>query len=234
MFGKPVSGSKSVGSALLKEFDPETSIVTLANGQTANIHKLAEEIVRDYPRGFVFQTAVAQDPEISAVIGDALGCVRVVTIMDEGGPRVLYALWKIPAPAAMSDNFWQKGSMLAEIDHETGVIKQVRRGVGLSAEVIETHPVSGKPLAGYQIPGWTELTDLATAAHRISPENGVLGWDIGLGQDGPTVIECNSNPFHTLYQIATGRGIKNPDFAPAFERIFERNEKIMAALKGKV
>lgn len=233
IFGKPVSGSKSVGSALLRGFDPETSIITLGNGRTANVYKLADEIVRDYPRGFVFQNAVLQDSDVSAVIGEALGCLRVVTVMEEGAPRVLYAVWKIPAPDAMSDNFWQSGSMLGDVDIATGTIRQVRRGTGLKTEMIETHPESGKTLPGFQIPRWAEVEELAKAAHAISPENGVLGWDIGLSKDGPVIIECNSNPFHALYQMATGRGILNEDFKPAIDAIIARNDKILKALSKK-
>lgn len=228
IFGKPVSGSKSVGSALLKSFDPETSIVTLGNGRTANVYKLAEEIVRDYPRGFVFQDAVIQDEEVSEVIGTALGCLRVVTTMEDNTPKVLYSVWKIPAPTAMSDNFWQSGSMLGDVDIETGCVRQVRRGTGLKTENIEVHPESGKALVGFQFPGWPEVTELAKSAHAISPENGVLGWDIGLSENGPVIIECNSNPFHTLYQLATGRGILNEEFKPVFDRIIEHNEKLLA------
>lgn len=231
VFGKPVSGSKSVGSALFQSFDPETKIVTLGNGRTANVYKLAEEIVRDYPRGFVFQTAVAQDPGVSALIGEALGCLRVVTAMEETGPRVLYAVWKIPAPDAMSDNFWQSGSMLGEVDTANGKVVQVRRGTGLKTEAVETHPTSGKPILGFEIPRWAEVQDLAKAAHAISPENGVLGWDIGLSDKGPVIIECNSNPFHTLYQLASGRGILNDEFKPVLDGIIARNDAILKTLK---
>lgn len=232
IFAKPISGSKSVGSALLAKFDPETSIVTLGNGRTGNVYRLAEEIVRDYPRGFVFEAAVTQHKDVTKLIGKALGCLRVVTVMDEGAPRVLYALWKIPAPDAMSDNFWQKGSMLGEIDIADGSLKQVRRGSGLQSEVIEAHPVSGIAFEGYRIPNWDKVQELATAAHRISPENGVLGWDIGISKDGPVVVECNTNPFHSLYQQATGRGVLNADFKPVFEKITARNAKILAAIKA--
>ncbi len=230
IFGKPVSGSKSVGSALFKEFDPETSLITLGNGRTANLYKLSEEIVRDYPRGFVFQDAVQQDETVSDVIGNALGCLRVVTVMKESTPSVLYSVWKIPAPDAMSDNFWQSGSMLGEVDVDTGRVCQVRRGTGLKTENLEVHPESGKAMVGFEIPRWSEVVDLAKAAHAISPENGVLGWDIGLAQDGPVVIECNSNPFHSLYQLATGKGVLNGEFKPVFDKIIDRNKDILSAL----
>jgi len=56
----------------------------------------------------------------------------------------------------------------------------------------------------------------------MMPEMGVFGWDIGMAQDGPLVIEANVNPYHPIYQLATGRGIKNPDFWPQLEAVIKR------------
>ncbi|MCY4181039.1 MAG: hypothetical protein OXD48_12355, partial [Litoreibacter sp.] len=141
------------------------------------------------------------------------------TIAEDGQARPLYALWKLPAPGAMSDNFWQAGSMLAELDLATGTVKQVRCGKGVDMELVDTHPQTGKALTGFEIPHFKAALDLAVAAHGLAIDNGVLGFDIGIAQDGPVVIEGNTNPFHMLYQLATGRGALNAEFAPVFDRI---------------
>ena len=49
-----------------------------------------------------------------------------------------------------------------------------------------------------------------------------MGWDIGMGEDGPLIVECNMAPFHTLYQLSTGEGLLNPKLKPIFERIAAR------------
>ncbi len=233
IFGKPAQGSKSVGSVRIEALDPETRMITLGNGNSVGVRTLSEEIFNDFPRGYVFQSVVVQHSDLSAVAGTALGTIRVVTLASDDGPNVLYALWKIPAPDAMSDNFWQKGSMLAELNVETGNIVQVRRGSGMSVEQMTTHPSSDVAFDQVQIPLWDEVMALAKKAHSLSPENGILGWDIGVTQDGPVIIECNTNPFHSLYQIATGRGILNDEFAARFEPVLKRNEAITAQQKAR-
>ncbi|WP_342078077.1 sugar-transfer associated ATP-grasp domain-containing protein [Yoonia sp. SS1-5] len=219
VFGKPVEGSKSVGSALFQSHDPETGLITFGNGQTHDAAALAKEIFDDYPEGYLLQDAVTQHGDMRALAGDAVGSVRMVTVHDATGAHVLYTLWKIPSPAAMSDNFWQDGSMLAHIDANAGKVTQCRRGVGLNAEDIETHPVSAQPIVGFKLPHWEAARKLVMDTHSVFPDLGVIGWDVGISADGPVIIEGNLNPFHTLYQIATGRGVNNPEFVAVFDQI---------------
>ena len=221
MFGKPAEGSGSAGSAMILACD--AGRVTLGNGAEHDLKSFAAEVVADFPGGYLFQDLVEQHPDLSRVAGRALGTVRMVTVNDGSGPVLLYAVWKLPSPDAMSDNFWQEGSMLAPIDVSTGIATGCRRGVGPTAQDIAAHPVSGLAVVGLAMPDWAAARDLAQRAHAAFPEAGCLGWDMGLGAGGPVIIECNTNPFHTLYQIATGRGLMNGDLAPTIRRALGRD-----------
>ena len=165
--------------------------------------------------------------------GQAVGSIRVVTTQDEGMPSCLYALWKIPSPKAMSDNYWQPGSMLAEIDKSNGRLIQCRRGSGPSQEMLEQHPVSGAVFSELQIPHWDEVLRITSEAHSMLPKFGVIGWDIAITDDGPLIIESNANPHHMLYQLATGRGIHNPEFKPVFDRVAARAKANLKELKKR-
>ena len=160
-----------------------------------------------------------------------------MTVNENGTARPLYAVWKIPSPKAMSDNFWQDGSMIGAIDIETGEILRARTGSGLKGQDIETHPVSGKRLVGFQLPCFQDALALACQAHDVFPEFGILGFDMAITADGPAVVECNDNPFHTLFQIANQRGIRNADFLPVFEKVTKRSAEALAkqrkSLKAK-
>ena len=203
------------------------NLVTMGNGRAFDIDAFAEEVMTDYPDGFAFQSAVEQHPDVTALAGSAVGTMRVVTVIEDGTPRVLYAVWKIPSPSAMSDNFWQSGSMLGAVDHVTGKVSHAITGAGLERQILEQHPVSGKSFTGFQVPHWDEITKTACEGHALFPEFGVFGWDIAVGKDGPVIIECNANPFHTLYQLAHDRGVNNPDFAPVFDRVETRAQGIL-------
>lgn len=227
VFAKPLEGSKSVGSALLTGIDAAKGLIEMGNGRAFDLAAFAEEVIADYPEGFTFQSAVQQHSAITALAGQAVGTMRVVTVIEKGAPRVLYAVWKIPSPKAMSDNFWQSGSMLGAVDAGTGKVSHAIAGSGLERQILEQHPVSGKSFAGFQVPHWDKVTDVACQGHSMFPEFGVFGWDIAVGQDGPVIIECNANPFHTLYQLAHDRGIKNEEFAPVFDAVSARTEALL-------
>lgn len=233
LFAKPEVGSGSVGSALIQARDADTDTLHLSNGSTIAVSAFANEVLEDYGEGFILQSAVIQHPDLVAMAGQAVGTIRVVTVIEDDAPRILYTLWKIPAPSAMSDNYWQDGSMLAEIDAGTGALKQCRRGAGPDQEVIETHPVSGLSFGDFTMPHWDELVRMTTQAHAILPEFGVFGWDIAMTGDGPLIIECNANPHHMLYQLATGNGIYNAAFEPVLDRVAARAQRLLEDIRDK-
>lgn len=207
VFAKPCSGFGSHGSASLHGLDGDELI--LGNGRKVDLEAFSHEIFRDYPDGFVFQTALQQHQTLSNVAGPAVGTLRVVTVRDSPDPQVLYTVWKMPAPDAMSDNYWQDGSIVAAVD-EGGRLGRCHTGSGLTSRWIDRHPVSGAEFAGLQIPHWDEIQKMARDGHALFPEFGIVGWDIAVTPDGPTVIECNDIPYHGLYQLAFGRGFCNP------------------------
>ncbi|WP_299375245.1 sugar-transfer associated ATP-grasp domain-containing protein [uncultured Tateyamaria sp.] len=229
LFAKPCEGAGSVGSALIE--GREGDMLRLAKGQMIDLAAFATEIVDDYPEGFILQSAVQQHADMAAMTGAAVGTLRVVTTRDDTGIAPLYTVWKIPSPRAMSDNFWQSGSMVALIDDDSGQVRRCNIGSGPAAEWLDHHPVTQLPFAGHQIPHWDKVIDTATRAHGLFPEFGLVGWDIAVGPDGPVIIECNDNPFHVLWQLAAGQGIRNDRFMPRFDAAAARSEAI---LRGRV
>lgn len=233
LFAKPVNGSRAVGTALFTGIDRERGVLKLAKGGEVTLDELVQTILADYPDGYMFQSKVEQHPMIERFAGHAVSTVRLVTIIDDEMPRPLYAIWKIPSPTAMSDNFWQSGSMLCALDLETGTAQSCRVGKGPDTRMIEAHPVSGEKIVGTTLPYWRTTMDFACAMHAVYPDNGLLGWDIAMGPEGPVLIECNANPGHEFYQLSTGRGALNPEMKAVFDKAAARSARIMAERKAK-
>lgn len=228
LFGKPKDFFGSYGSALIRGLDGDR--VVLGNGKYVDINAFCRELISDYGSGYLLQSALQQHEDMKAVTGEAVGSLRIVTVREETMPHVLYSSWKIPAPSAMSDNFWQDGSMIAPIDVATGQAGQAWVGTGLESRTIDTHPVSGAPITGAQLPHWQEACRVAREVHAMLPEAGVIGWDVAISPEGPRIIECNTNPFHTLYQMAHRRGVRNADFMPVFKRVAAHSKEMLASL----
>ncbi|MBC7477967.1 MAG: hypothetical protein H7317_07710 [Pseudorhodobacter sp.] len=232
LFGKPVQGYGAFGSVLIRRLDG--MIATLGNGQTISVSKLADEVVAHQTYGYMFQDAVTSHPAVATLTGSqALSTIRVVTVNHSDTPEILYTVWKLPAPTAMSDNFWQKGSLIALVEPTSGLVQKIRYGAGLDTQWVQTHPVTGAHLQGATLPCWQSVLDLALAAHATVPDNGILGWDIAITAQGAVLIECNENTGHGLYQLASGRGILNADFLPTFDKITARNTRILQAFASK-
>ncbi len=230
LFGKPCVGAASVGSVLLHGV--ARGRLVLGNGRRADPDAFCREIFEDYPEGFILQSALRQHDDMARIIGTAVGTLRIVTVRDEAQPRPLYTVWKIPSPSAMSDNFWQAGSMVAQVGDD-GRVGRCRRGTGLDGHWIEAHPATGQRFDGVRIPHWQAALDLASRAHALFPEFGIIGWDMAITPDGPAIIEANDNPFHVLWQLANGRGIRNGDFMPALDAAAARSQAILARKVAK-
>ena len=231
LFGKPHHGSLSEGSVRLTGC--ESGTLHIANGDSQPAADFAAEVMARYPGGFILQTALDPHPDMAAIAGPAIGCIRVVTVNDGTGPAPAYAVWKLPAPRAMSDNFWQAGSLLAHLDLSTGSVTRCVIGTGLDQQEAATHPVSGAPIVGATMPHWDDTLRIACDAHAVFPEFGICGFDIAVTEDGPKVLECNDNPSHNLYQIGAGQGLLSPDLAPVWDRVTERQAKQLKRLQGK-
>ena len=226
LFGKPCEGRGSVGSAMLTGI--EDGQIIMGNGERCDLLAFCTEVFVDYPEGFIFQSALQQHQTLSDVAGPAIGTIRVVTVRDSDSARVLYSVWKIPSPQAMSDNFWQSGSMLAQVD-DHGQVGKAWVGTGLDGRFIDIHPVSQTRFDAVQVPDWHRVQKIASDAHALFPEFGIIGWDIGITPNGPVIIEANDNPYHALWQMPEGRGIGNSDFMPVFDQAAQKSQDILQA-----
>jgi len=128
---------------------------------------------------------------LSGAKADVLTTVRMVTgINEQGEPELVSSTFKIGVKQKIADNV-HFGGLAAPVDVETGEL-----GFGVSTEPlkqpVEPHPTTGAPIRGRKLPLWEEARDLVKRAHVAVPEMLFIGWDVGLTEDGPVLIEGNS------------------------------------------
>ena len=234
IFGKPAKGCQARGTVRINGIDRQTGMATLATGQAVLVSTLAAEMAQNAEYGYIFQDVVAQHSAITALIGSQnVSTLRLVTVVRDRQPELLYAVWKLGSAQAMSDNFWQKGSLIAHVDAQTGRVLTCRHGSGTATDWVNDHPVTGQPIVGQIVPNFAKAVALALEAHGAFPVNGVLGWDIALTDSGACLIECNENTGHALYQYAADRGVMNADFQLVFTAIMARNAGMEQANAAK-
>jgi len=223
LFAKPVFGSRSLGGVSI--VDSAQGLVTLGDGRQVDAADLANEIVENYGKGYLFQALLVQPPEIERIVGKTAATIRVVTVQSKKGPQVLYSIWKHPKKGAMIDSGSTGGSAVALIDLETGRISRCQQGYCLDGGPIENSFTTGVPIIGFQIPHWDEIRRLAASAHNLFADHGVLGWDFVITTEGPIINEVNANPLHFTYQRAADRGFMNADIAPVIEQSLQEMER---------
>ena len=96
------------------------------------------------------------------------------------------------------DNMENSG-LACPIDQETGKIC----GVAHTSKLInyDTHPYTGIPLIGYQLPYVKEAIEMCKCAALEVPQIKYVGWDVCIMPDGPAIIEGNDFPGYDFYQL---------------------------------
>jgi hypothetical protein len=202
----------------LQACDAKAGTVTAVNGDVFPVDAVVEAITANFRDGFMFQPLHGTPAGLAAVIGPRLSTVRVVTVQSDDGPRVHKAVWKIPAAGNVADNYWRPGNLLAALDIDTGAIRSASCGVGLAFAPVATHPDTGADLAGVAVPRWDEVCAVAVAGARTLPHFGLVGWDIGISEQGPVIVEANEAPDLTLIQIAERTGANDADMQALLRR----------------
>lgn len=183
---KPVGGLGGKGFALL-DF--------AAWDQGADAFALFLAGLRDRSRGdWIVQPRIEGHPAIADLALDALSTARLTTMRDErGGLEIVTATFRFAGRAAAIVDNLAGGGLMAPIDIQTGRLGSAC--YGRRPESLECHPATGAAIAGRTLPNWTATRQLALDAHhRAFPEYSMVGWDVGIGRDGPLLIEGNGKP----------------------------------------
>lgn len=184
IIAKPVDGTCGKGVEKLSKKDFETT-----DAMYDHIASQGNYILEDY---------VIQHPAISAIYPYSVNTQRIVTVLTEGVPHIVYSYIRIGNGGAVVDNI-NSGGMCAPIDIDTGVIQYP--AYDKDEITYDVHPMTGKKITGFQIPFWKEAVDMCLEAATKVPQIGYIGWDICITPDGPLMIEGNNYPGHDFLQL---------------------------------
>lgn len=216
LFAKPAYSQQGYGSAYLAGFDPATDRLSLLDGETlpldAFLKRIDTPVDPRYHRpecGFLFQRPLALAPEILELTEWPAICgVRIVCLNGPDGVQPIRAIWKIAVPPNHVDNFslGKYGNLLANVDLETGEISRVINGFWPETRVLSSHPVSGKSLVGFRLPGWDRILDACHTGGAVFPLMKIHHWDFAITSDGPKILELNDLGSTEFLQVH-GRGL---------------------------
>ncbi len=147
----------------------------------------------------LIEDCLAQHEDLSAIYPHSINTLRIVTVIDRNGqPQVVYAFIRIGNGGRFVDNI-NAGGMAAPIELESGVIQYA--AFDKDSNYYDTHPATGSPIVGRQIPCWQESLEICKQAATMVEGLGYVGWDIAVTPDGPVLIEGNHFPGHDILQM---------------------------------
>lgn len=152
-------------------------------------------------------------PLLEIMSPHGLGTVRAVTCVSGEQVRLLAASLRIPVGANDADNFLHgaSGNLVAGIDSGTGrlmpALGSARRDWPEIVPV-ERHPETGNLIEGFRLPFWAELVDLVSRGQRAFTGLRTIGWDVGITEAGPVLVEGNGAYDTDLLQISHDRGFR--------------------------
>lgn len=137
----------------------------------------------------LLEEIIDQSDEMSKFHEASANAVRITTVKVFGKVHVFYPWLKV----GMNGDFAtcaNRGSVLAGIDAETGVINSNGKGEYLQEFAI--HPNSGVVFKGFKIPDWQDLVDLVKEMALSLEQFNYVGWDMVHTKDkGWSVMEAN-------------------------------------------
>lgn len=161
----------------------------------------------------ILEEPIRQHESMTKAFGHGVSAIRIVAARDATRVLHLYAVAYLASPETASGvvNI-HVGALVTQVDISTGSLM----GPALAKDGhrrLTSHPSTGVVFDGFRIPYWERALQLVERAMYLCPEARIIGWDIGIAEDQPVLIEGNSDP--GTYQYAqhraygTGRGLRS-------------------------
>ena len=149
---------------------------------------------------------VKQNKEINRLCKESVNTIRIMTFAYNGKSEIVYAAMRIGNGINDVDNFHQ-GGMGCKIDLDKGIL--IGDAYDKDLNHFKVHPKSKVKFDGFKIPYWEEAKKLVLDASKVNNNIHMVGWDVAITDDGPTLIEGNRRPGFDLIQVLSKRGRKD-------------------------
>ena len=198
IIAKPIDGTH--GDGIMKIKPDKGTYKKLIKGES--------RLIEDY---------IIQDKGMDKLNPSSINTLRIVTLYDQGVSSIVCTYLRV-GNHKIVDNF-NNGGMVVPINTDTGIIEY--KAIDKAGNIYEKHPETGTKFIGFKIPQFEEAKKMCMEASKVIPEVGYVGWDVGISNKGPCLIEGNDYPGHDIYNLpihrTNGIGVY-PDFLKRMER----------------
>lgn len=221
VFIKPIHGTYGRGTFCLRECLGGGEGYLDFRGLVVGQDELMSACRKEKFGGMLFQERLVQHPEVAAIVGTTISCVRVMVALGIGDfPQVVLAFWKIGREKNITDNFCmgESGNLLASINVESGTVERVITGFWPNGIEFQEHPDTGAQLVGAHLPHWSEALSLCCRAAELFPGLRLQHWDVAFSERGPVLMELNTEADLGVPQYLGGKAF----LTDAIEALMDR------------
>ncbi|MEO1574229.1 MAG: alpha-L-glutamate ligase-like protein [Pseudomonadota bacterium] len=202
---KPARGSGGDGIVVIKDVSPkglrrhDGRIMSFGEARYhASTTLSGQYSLAGIPDQMMIEYRVRFDPLFERVAYQGIPDIRIIVF--QGYP--VMSMVRLPTRLSDGKANLHQGAIGVGIDIASGTTRSGSWGNDLVTE----HPDTGYAIAGLEIPGWSEILNLAARCHDITGL-GYLGVDIVLDKNrGPLILELNARPGLNI-QIANACGL---------------------------
>jgi hypothetical protein len=239
IFTKPTNMMCSLGVANIERYDSSDDTIVTKLGRHVKVGEFADQVEKFAEKGYLFQTRLEPHPQVAQVVGDQISTVRMFVLIDDQGPTLLRAAWKIPSGVSVADNFWRSGNMLGGLDVETGEVLRVLRRTPTGSEQVFSHPKTEMCFRGLKFPQWDAMRATVMQGAAAMPTCHFQGWDVALTDRGPVLVEVEGDGGDPIMeQLCFDTGLLEGRYLAftkqAIESRKERKKKAKARLRTRL
>lgn len=204
---KPIAGTYGRGVIEISGCDEKGNLLGKSGDVLAD-DELSSLLENPHFGGALVQKKLKNHPALRELVGDTLSTVRmIVCIAEDKTPHLAAVFWKVARGCNVTDNFARgvTGNMLAGIDLASGAVLGLHSGLWPAGAMLTHHPETGKPVSEFNLPDWARARELVLMAARELPGLRLQGWDVALTDDGPLLLEVNTEISLEYVQFLTGK-----------------------------
>lgn len=208
LFFKPADGSLGEGAMAIGSSSPQMGKwERIPDRAPVTVDDVIRHLVADGVLGrFLIQRRLKPHNALAQIVPDVCPTARVMTLNSANGVELLGAALRIGSGRGPTDNV-AGGGLIAPVDLETGTLRTAVCLDTGTPEAVALHPLTQAPLHGMVVPEWEEVISLIRESAMCFNFLPCIGWDIGLTDEGPCVIEINTRPRCISVQTDVERGL---------------------------
>jgi hypothetical protein len=189
-------------------------------GDTAEL--LAQNPGAD-PHAFLIEERILPHPELADFIGPTLCTIRMQTLIArDGQPRIVAAVFKLQ-PGTSGVDHLKYGAVGAWVNLDTGALERGRTRT--HDDFTTTIPGTNRSFLGFRLPAWDHTCRIALQAAAAFPWARCIGWDIGVSERGPMLIEGNERWSTSLIQMPAPEGLLTGELKAVVDQLSRGQRK---------